>query len=992
MIAISEEKVGLFMRSCHRCGRPLYEGFAFCQNCGAPASLGSLPVRRRAASTPLVLSATAFILAVVLVLGLWRPGFLWTLKESMNWPPSLGGNATGEDADLEELLAEKPVYNPSEIPVSGTPAFKVSPVDGITVSAEKNALDQERVFTAEPLSESEMGKLFFDLSAGEWAPVFAFEFDAGLEDDERLPGKVKVEMELNKFGVKKELWPYLTVLRISGDGSVMELPTTVTGKGLSCETRQNSILAVTIGLAIGIPVMAYIERGQDGLDKLYPNEVFYEAVYPGLKNAKAQYRVTYPKSMARMDSPELKALDDRIRALIERYSLDPDLPLLEAARKACEALGANPEYQDVKIEDAAYRLMQKVVNDPEYLSVQNTFNDPQWQQRNLWPESVANTCNRLARADTYLFGERDFRIPTHVIEVVVLDRWPHGADTLGVSKNLYTSSPYIHINALKTSDMQDLLLTVTHELFHVVQSGYDIYDSSDYTSFWEAAAVLLEKEAFQYYVADRLIDSGRTDLLTDRDKWELFDKPLMTPSEWNDVADINQYMQNQGYVSSHWIEFLKNRYHPGDEFLKQLMERFSSTIGNLDTSVHIALRDQTSSDETAYCSDFRLFCIQNYSSIGFRSSYIEPKPAAIELSADEPYVKIEMPYQPFSTRVRDIRIDSADDKGEKQTYKILAKGSAPGLVTPTVRFYQDDKFKTFLTGDNMAMLPNSTSSILNAHEIEDYFMTTPGATAGTGYEYELWLMLPPEAPDVEIDGEEGVMRVIPGEFSLSGDISAGYDVVVITPEKEQFSFPQDAGEDEAEIPLKELKSEKKSDDTEEPKYTVYLVERVEFPDGSMQYGPDGEKFEMDDELRFEDILGTYDMTQTVSEFDSSYLDEAVGQAEGVPGMEDYMEQYSQVMGGMKGTYTGSMVIEKYQTGGQIAEVTFTASGSESANTSYRGTWDKGVLHLEPIDVVLGGNWDLTFMKEKGKVTCEGSSDYKSDMVSYSFSVTAIKRN
>jgi hypothetical protein len=973
---------------CRRCGAPLYEGFAFCRHCGTPIGPQGAPSRRSTARTPLVLSATALVLAVVLVLGLWKPGFLWTLKES------LGGNAavSGEDDDLAEQLAEKPDYNPSPIPVSGTPAFSVSPADGITISAEKNALDTERTFTAVPLSESEMGALFFERSSGEWAPVFAFEFDAGLEDNQLLPGKLKIDLDLKKFGIKKDLWPYLNVVRLGDDGTAVQLPTAVTKAGISCETRQNCILAITLGIAIGVPIMALIERGQDGLAELYPNEVFFEAVYPLLTNAGAKYHVTYPSHMARTDSPELQNLYDRTRALIERYSLDPDLPLLEAAREACKTLASNPEYQGVDAEAAAFRLMQNVINDPEYVNIRATYNDPQWQLQNLWPQSVNDICNRLARADTYLFGERKFDIPCHVIEVTILDRWPHGNETLGVSKNLYTASPYIHINANKTDDLQDLLLTVTHELFHVVQSGYVHYDSANYTPFWEATAVLLEKEAFERYVDDQMIDAGRSSMLTSSDKWEYYDKPLMMPSNWKNVADDKSYMQNQGYSASRWLEFLKNRYGAGLTFLPQLMERFASIKSTLDSDVHTALRDQTSSDEAAYCNDFRLFCIKNYDNISNRSPFISPAPEKVTLDIDNTNEKFMMPYQAFSTRVRDVRIDSADEDGEAQPYKILVKGDAPGLVKPSVRFYQSGEMQKQVTGDGMAMLPESTDKTLTIHEIEDYFMTTPGATAGTGYEYELFLMLPPEAPDVEIDEEEDVMLVSPQDYSQNGDIIAGYDVVVITPEGDEFHFPQDVDEELAEIPMKELKSDKENDETEDPKYKIYLVERVEFPDGSMQYGPNGKEYEQDDTLRFEDILGTYDMTQTVSGFDTSYLDDIVDQMEGVPGMEDYIDQYNPAMGNMDGTYTGTMEIKQDQGGGEIAMLTFIASSTDAVNTSYRGTWDKGVLHLEPIGEVLGGSWDLEFKKEKSKITCEGTSDYDSDMASYSFSITAVKQN
>jgi hypothetical protein len=128
------------MYVCRYCGAPLINGYAVCRQCGAPVAPAGPQHQKRSARNPIILSATALVLAAVLVLGLWKPGFFWTLKES------LGGTAgiSAEDAEMEALLAEKPVYNPSPIPFSGTPAFSLTPAPAITCSAEKNPRDKAR--------------------------------------------------------------------------------------------------------------------------------------------------------------------------------------------------------------------------------------------------------------------------------------------------------------------------------------------------------------------------------------------------------------------------------------------------------------------------------------------------------------------------------------------------------------------------------------------------------------------------------------------------------------------------------------------------------------------------------------------------------------------------------------------------------------------------------------------------------------------------------
>lgn len=873
----------------------------------------------------------------------------------------------------------------------------MSPMEGITISAQSNALDKERTFETTPLTESELGELFAESLYGQWLPVFAFDFDAGLRDDQRLPGELNIDIDLKEFGIDEELWPYISIMRIADDGTVMELPSEVSNSKVSYRTRQNSITAVAIGLAIGLPVLRYIETSHDRLDDLYHDEIWFEAVYSELQKSNAKYRVVYPRSMAMIDSKELQDIENRYLALREKYNLDIHMSLVAAALERAEKLSQNPEYADTDVYGAAYRLMQTFLNDPEHLSIKKTFNDPQWQQKNLWPESVANVCNRLARADEFLFTEREFRVPSHVVNVLVLDKWIHDPETLGISRNLYTESPYMLINGTtsKVNDLHSLLITATHELFHIAQSGYVYFDSNYYIPFWEATAVLLEKEAFNYFSINQLLDSSETNLLTLSHKLELLGKPMMMPSTWEGVANTNQFMQEQGYAAHYFLEFLKERYNLGSNYLPDLMSRFAATYSTLDSDVHIVLMNQTSSDKNIYCNDFKLFCIRNFDKIFNRSMYVEPKPEVETLSADNNKIVCEVPYQPFSTRIRDVKINSVDDEGERQEYKILAVGDAPGPETPTIRFYYHTDFEKQLAGDSMVMLSESTDEKLFVHEIEDYFNTSPGTTMGTGYKYELYLMLPPAAPTVEIV-DDNLVVTLQG-FGMADSMRAGYDVVVINPKGEEFHFSQEPFIQEVEIPLDELKSDKVSEGNEDLKYTAYIVEKVEFPDGSLQYGPEGEKSEMDDEIRFEDILGTWDMTQEVSGFSSSMMDGLTDYMEGVPELEEYMDIYEQYMGDVDGTYNGTMVITEYQTGGQIAQVAFYQTGYEDYGTVfYRGTWsqlspNQGALYLEPVGEVLGGSWDLTFRKESGHLSCEGTSVFESDMASYSYTLTATKQ-
>lgn len=983
---------------CGRCGYPISGGSGFCRNCGAMLGLSPVVPLRQKSRNPIILSITAFALIVALVLGLWKPGFLWTLQNATGWPPRV----SEKDRGPEGLIVEKAVYNPSEIPVSGTPAFSVSPAEGFTVSAEKNALDRERTFTITPFSEKELGALFLNCPMDEWVPLMAFELDAGLKDHERLPGKLKVDLDLKKLGVPKELWPYLNVLRFGDDGSMTQLPVFPTDKGISYETRQNSFFAVALGLSLGIPVMLVKESMQHSLRQQYPDTAFYQVHHSLLKGTKAQYKVIFPETLAGTKEweQEKKALEKKKQALMESYGLNPGLSLIDAAKEACAARGTNPEYQGVDIEVAAARLMRKIVQDPVYLEIQKTLNDPAWQMRFLCPDSVKLVCSHLVTADKYLFEERGFRVPTHVIEVAVIERWPYGPELLGLSENLYSSSPRIRVNANKTtSNSGELLVTMTHELFHVAQSGYVYFDSNDYIPFWEATAVLLEREAFAYYVNKGLLNSGDASALTLRDHWESFDKPLMAPPQWKNVAGSKEEaLSHHGYVASYWIEFMQKRYGGGKTFLVQLMQRFST---DYDLNPNIVLMNHTSSNREAYCQDFRLFCSQNYKTISSSSVNITPPLPEISLDADTLFAHIEGPYQALSTRVRNIKILVSDEKGEAQRYKILIKVDAAlrrGTI-PFLRLHQAGDFKgqLYTKRNSMFLLPESTSRFLEIHEIEDQFSTPDIVKEGEGYKYTISLMLPPKMPTVEFDPEKKLMLVSPVDFRVSDEASSGYDVVIIAADGKEHRFPQSIDTATAEIPFDKLPSGKKADD--DTGYTVHIVERIKMDGGKTEYGPDGEKYTQDDTLLFEDILGSYDIRQDVSGFKSEAIDSLLALlkgVEGVPGMEEYVEQYKKelekYMATTDGTYTGTMVITRVQPEEEIAEIKFVVPNTDLDTVLFRGRWKDSALYLDAVEGVAGGAWTLHFKKEGKTITCEGGSTYESTVASYTFSLTGTKQD
>ena len=1020
--------------ACPSCGAFNYPDTFYCMSCGRPMPTvaethkqqiySARPVRK--SKNTLIFSGVAVVLIIALIVGLWKPGYVWqwidndriigTEKDNGKNNNGSSGSKTSPDSNqdvsvlseewMSEYLSTDPGTNPAPMPVSGTKAFTVTPADGLTISASENALDKEREFTAEKINDDKIMDITRQYADADWLLLGGYKIDGGIDSDERMPGLINVEMDLSKLDIGQELWEFTQAVRIGDDGSVSLLPSNVNGSVLSCQTSQNSIIgAVIIGLAAGTGVQHLIERGHIGLDSLYMGIDFHHIVYKG---ENASYDVYWPETLL---SSELKQYSEKIATIMEKHGLNPNGSLNSAALQATKSFKSGYEMMGY-LND----IKKALYSDPEYVELARKMKDVNWSQANYWPAEVVQTTSALALADKYLFGVRGFDTPGYNVDIVVLDKWPenHGKETLGISMNLYTYRPFIHINAGNKTKMphsatekgtlatSNLILTITHELFHVVQSRAVTFDSDEFTMFWEAMAVSLEKEAFDYFSSEaggKVIDSTQTDVLTDRYHFQyLYSRSLLEPSLWNNNGDNKEYLRNHGYIASHWIDFLRDRYYPGNpnDFIAALLKRFSlsSRVGNL---FNLMLRQQTANVSDAsfgqpYSKDFIAFCQKNYNAIYSRIQYTTPKIEDIILNADNPMAEINMTWQPLSVAFQDFKIDSKGVDGKPVEYRLAVKGKLPwDNYFITRNFVDGSKTTTVDVNKEIFMLPVSTSGLITLMEIqaqiEEVSADEQSAT------YQVYLLRQPEEPTIEID--EDYLVITPPDWSIPDprDILSGYDIIITGPGGAEYRHSEEVSLAEVEIPLKDIKPKDKSKVSEEDddEYTAYIVERIDMPDGSSEYGPDGKIAKLGDELRFEDVIGKFDMVQTVSNFQTPYLDDLISQMEDVEGSEDLIEQYRKSFEGVEGTHTGTMTITK--TGEDTAEIGFYTENSQFGGTIfYKGTWDDGVLHLTPSEGILGGGFDLYFKKNKGVVTCQGESTFADQTASYSYSISATKKN
>lgn len=121
------------------------------------------------------------------------------------------------------LLSETPSdkkrnRSKEKIVVGHSKAFKIEPIEGITISAAENALDKDREFKINPVDENEWKKMKKELAAiSVEQPLFAFDMNSGQTEEELFPGVFTCQIDLKKMGIPENLYDYIHIWRYDGE-------------------------------------------------------------------------------------------------------------------------------------------------------------------------------------------------------------------------------------------------------------------------------------------------------------------------------------------------------------------------------------------------------------------------------------------------------------------------------------------------------------------------------------------------------------------------------------------------------------------------------------------------------------------------------------------------------------------------------------------------------------------------------------------------------
>ena len=570
------------------------------------------------------------------------------------------------------------------VQLSGTKAFSIDPVNGINISANANALDQERDFDVYLVSDEALYDIAKDYPNENSFVFEAFELDAGLADNEVFPGDVKLTIDMAELNIPSGMWEGMKLVRLASDGSYKTLATYVNGSQVIAYTNQNSII-VLIG-SVFIPIGGTYLASTDLADKYLFNNGYATVKFENYLGFEG-YNLRWPETMEAANPAEIDRVYQKLDQICNKY------------QTTIAYIQTTPMWQETSVKRETYRsniinMYGQLFNDPDFKELQELALSIGWIKENVFPTQVKYVYEALFEVDDYLFYYRDFDKPNYVVQIAVLDKWNYpGQNVMGISDNPLLATPYVHINGLelpKSSDdstefknkMNDLKLTMAHEIFHISQTEYVGVSWNNYIWFFEATAALLETEAGEYFVGS----SYETPV--NYTKYENFMFTMAKSSFFTEAE-----MQNHGYASHAFLKFLRDGYFEDNKsaFLPMLMNCFRNEVNNNfeDDFTIITLKSITDASSTNYASfreDIRDFYLSISGEIfaNVKSTYeaqIDPYYSLIKeqfttITSKSPIFMIPMRYIPYSTQVSLVKIEYDLEQYKNDSPVLLVKTDA----------------------------------------------------------------------------------------------------------------------------------------------------------------------------------------------------------------------------------------------------------------------------------------------------------------------------
>ena len=418
------------------------------------------------------------------------------------------------------LFADEDAAMPAVTKKTGTSGsgksdpFRISPLPGLTVSAEKNALHYDGQLSFSMFREDDLEKINEIRENFGLEVVAGWHADAGLAPDEYLPGNYHSEFDLKTLDyIPEELYDSVTVVRYDEDGGMKIFDVRHEGSVISWDSPQNSLIFIctfVIGLttmiggyAMSCGAIAYI----GALTAIGSTVAWvdYKVMTPENAWAKdeTKHLVHYEKDGFYIwySDPDAKARLTRIRKAEEQAGQKAKAEIEKQYQQDREDFGligigglsGEGKLQIEKNVDTAALQKQYLDADKQYQA--------DIQARDDAPADIVLLYESLRDARSYLITEQG--MPEVGFEMNVLYCYGLTEDGLTETPKALWRNPYLVLkrrtDAVSSSaSQQSLELSCVHEMYHLYQARYLNSNNEMNLKFMEMSAVIIEHQYAKY--------------------------------------------------------------------------------------------------------------------------------------------------------------------------------------------------------------------------------------------------------------------------------------------------------------------------------------------------------------------------------------------------------------------------------------------------------------------------------------------------------------
>lgn len=640
---------------------------------------------------------------------------------------------------LSEMPSGKKSSHPKgkkeQVVTGHSKAFKIEPVEGITISAPKNALDKNREFKLTPVDDKTYEKVVEQLQGQQDVkPLMVFELDAGLKPDAFLPGNYHVEIDLDQIGIPRSLQEKVVVYR----GADYDRKNTLyymydarlnNGK-FSFKSNQNSKLvlglrhrpesSLTTGASMFLknPVRVFVE-GMSTIESLgkihYFDRLYFYFANPEdhisilVKHESGDFRLHFLFSDTEDSNRFYKYLanDKAFGKRIEELEQEAHLQYEAKVQVAVNKQGLNDAWWDIfskkqvdaireriNEEEIFDELVKKDLKNGELAKLQA---DPDGKL----PKSIETIIHQIIRANEFL-NASGFSSSNTVLQVALMKGVMDAEGT--AVKYWFEDAGFVNINYSSYFDDSKgpdaIQCTLVHELCHIRQKYYYAYFKMSRAGE-EATAVVLERDAAKLWYKQGILGKHHdpesrsvvSQLLTARPVPYIFGYPIDKLPSMDD---------DKSYTMADAIEGIREGVGKDDvtmsSFLDSYLQYGPSAKGWKDWIQHsLAIDDGQFRKGWVYFAE-RLIPLVFESQCGGQCPK-EVTTTVLKISRSNPVAKLERLSKPQDYTINTFRVNITDAiESTDKMPSVFVHCKTKGESNPYVTFYwSDSKFQEYLS-------------------------------------------------------------------------------------------------------------------------------------------------------------------------------------------------------------------------------------------------------------------------------------------------------